>query len=219
MSYKNSRVPDSVRQEIIKSYTSGKTFDEVAKEYGVDSTFVRLLIKKNNIPDNGTGRFYQKYEILDDYAVIWIRSNGSYLKCLIDKDDVELCKSIGIWSVTKAGYISNCKSGIYLHRLVMNCPDGFEVDHINHNLLDNRKSQLRIATSSEQKMNTKRRIDNHSGQRGVYRDKARNRWAVRLQNSERRVIKRFDDYDDACNFAKEQLDILHGDYQFKGKDT
>src|SRR4051812_34619729 len=38
------------------------------------------------------------------------------------------------------------RAAVYLHRLVMSAPAGMEVDHIHHNYLDLRKSQLRVVT-------------------------------------------------------------------------
>ena len=43
-----------------------------------------------------------------------------------------------------------------LHRFIMNCPEGMEVDHINHNKLDNRKKNLRICTRSENGKNLRK---------------------------------------------------------------
>lgn len=49
--------------------------------------------------------------------------------------------------------IYNRKKGtertIYMHRYIMNAPEGMVVDHINHNGLDNRKENLRFATRAE----------------------------------------------------------------------
>lgn len=42
---------------------------------------------------------------------------------------------------------------VYMHRILTNCPQGMEVDHINHNHLDNRKINLRIVTRSGNHLN------------------------------------------------------------------
>ncbi|TXH58878.1 MAG: HNH endonuclease [Desulfurellales bacterium] len=38
---------------------------------------------------------------------------------------------------------------VRMHRLILGAPDGMVVDHINRNSLDNRRSNLRIATRTE----------------------------------------------------------------------
>ena len=47
-------------------------------------------------------------------------------------------------------------SSIKLHRLIMNCPEGLEVDHIDGNTLNNCRSNLRICTKDENKRNRKK---------------------------------------------------------------
>ena len=175
---------------------------------------MRKWMEKYNIPDNYTGRFSQKYTVYDDYAEIWVKHHGDFVKVLIDIEDVGRCKAVGIWSVTKAGYIVNCATKTYLHRFVMNCPSDLEVDHINHDLLDCRKQNLRIATSSQQKMNTKIRKNNRSGHRGVSWCSERSKWLVNIRNKFSRIVKRFDRYKDACEFADKVLEELHGEYQY-----
>lgn len=55
------------------------------------------------------------------------------------------------------------------------------VDHINGNKLDNRIANLRIATRSQNCMNSKRRIDGKSKYRGVSIHKQSGRWSVKFR--------------------------------------
>ena len=58
-------------------------------------------------------------------------------------------------------------------------PQGF-IDHINRDRSDNRLSNLRIVTLSENQQNHKKRKDNTSGVSGVYWSKKDRKWHVRV---------------------------------------
>ena len=56
----------------------------------------------------------------------------------------------------------------YLHRLIVNAPSGYEVDHINGDRLDNRRANLRLVTRSQNEQNKHfARSDSRTGIRGV----------------------------------------------------
>lgn len=208
-----NKYSQEIKNTIKEEYIGGQSISGLAAKYNIPYATIKTWIK--GLPSNGTSRFYQRYEIKEDYAEIYIKNKDSYVIALIDIEDVDKCKNLGIWSLSKNGYIINCKTGIYLHRFVMNCPNDLEIDHIYHNLLDNRKSKLRKATSSEQKMNTKLRKDNTSGHRGIYYDKARNTWNVHLKKDKLRIAKRFSSYDEAVEFCEEKIKELQGEFQYK----
>ena len=72
-------------------------------------------------------------------------------------------------------------------------PDGFYVDHINGNKLDNRLQNLRLATNSQNQQNRPAPKNNTSGYRGVTWHKQANKWMARLCHNKRRITIGFYD--------------------------
>jgi len=68
---------------------------------------------------------------------------------------------------------------IKMHRLIMKTPDNMEVDHIDHNGLNNQKSNLRNCTHSQNHMN--KRPHGRSKYLGVSWASDRNKWIVYIQ--------------------------------------
>jgi hypothetical protein len=54
-----------------------------------------------------------------------------------------------------------------MHRLIMDPPNGMDIDHANGNGIDNRRFNLRVCTRAQNVMNSIVRSDNKSGFRGV----------------------------------------------------
>ena len=85
--------------------------------------------------------------------------------------------------ITKIGYVYTStynkgkKSRIYMHRMIMNAPKNRLVDHINHNTLDNRLSNLRLCTNAQNQFNEKiKTINKTSKYKGVHLHKKTNSW-------------------------------------------
>jgi hypothetical protein len=57
---------------------------------------------------------------------------------------------------------------VYMHRVIMNPPPGLFVDHRNCDSLDNRRSNLRFATPSQNMQNRRKKKNTTSKYRGVW---------------------------------------------------
>ena len=88
---------------------------------------------------------------------------------------------------------------IKLHRLIMNFPSGYTIDHINNDSLDNRKENLRICTSRENSLNCIKRKTGTSVYKGVSFDKSRNKYASSIMVNRKTVhLGRFETEDQAA---------------------
>ena len=76
----------------------------------------------------------------------------------------------------------------YMHRVIMNAPAGYFVDHRNQHGLDNRKSNLRLATPAENTHNKRKtRSPVSSKYKGVSLRKNENKWIAHIDYQGRRI--------------------------------
>lgn len=103
------------------------------------------------------------------------------------------------------------------HRIIWKLVTGEEpVDQIDHedlNRSNNRWSNLRQASNSQNMMNAGISSANTSGIKGVFWDASCNRWRVRIKLNRKNhyigIFKEFDDAAHAMNIARERL---HGEF-------
>lgn len=163
-------------------------------------------------------RVYQmrnRYIVCDDVtAIIITRRNKEPLKTIIETKDLEKVKSFpNKWSAYESNgkfYVIGClqiegkKKTVRLHRWVMDAPDDMDVDHINGNSLDNRRTNLRLVTHQENMQNRGASKNNSSGYRGVYWYKPGKRWrATTMFNKKQYYLGEFKDKKDAINAVVE----------------
>ena len=60
---------------------------------------------------------------------------------------------------------------------------GYEIDHINRDVLDNRKTNLRFVTHSQNIINAKIQSNNKSGHKGVSWAKHMNKWRAQIKDN------------------------------------
>ncbi|MBB6677499.1 HNH endonuclease [Cohnella lubricantis] len=102
---------------------------------------------------------------------------------------------------------------MHMHREVLNAPDGFEVDHINGNTLDNRKSNLRIVTHQRNMHNVSSHGDSSSQYRGVFWNKQKLKWTAQIcLDGKRRHIGHFVNELDAARAYNQEAIRLFGQY-------
>jgi len=104
------------------------------------------------------------------------RNELSELCALVDDEDYEkVMEAIGRgkWYAHNNGstkdYAMSGDRRKSIHRVVMDAPKGMVVDHADGNPLDNRKSNLRKCTRSQNSQNKKLRSDSATGFKGVWK--------------------------------------------------
>jgi len=95
----------------------------------------------------------------------------------------------GDTALAKVYQHNGVRETIHMSRLIMGLVygDGREVDHRNHNTLDNRKCNLRICTSSQNSMNRHNRSGSISMYKGVHWHKRNQTWVARIQVNSKRI--------------------------------
>ena len=120
-------------------------------------------------------------------------------KFLFDKEFYSLILQC-TWSVGNHGYLQGQLNNkmCLMHRVITNCPANKQVDHINHNKLYNRLSNLRICTASHNQMNELLSKNNTNGRKGVSYNKRKLKWEAYINYNIKKIhLGFFDNLEDA----------------------
>lgn len=151
------------------------------------------------------------YDLTGEYGIGYTLKGEEFY---FDLEDYNIIKDY-TWNIS-TGYVrsDSYKSKTCFHRLIMNCIDkNMDVDHINHNTIDNRKSNLRIVSRSQNQMNSIQR-KNKTGAKGV--SKNGKRWVASIQINKKRIyLGIFKNFDDAVKARKEAEEKYFGEYAYK----
>lgn len=115
---------------------------------------------------------------------------------------------------------------IRMHRYLMNCPDDMDVDHRNGDGLDNRTSNLRVVTASQNLMNQRPQKGKSSQYKGVSLHKATGHWTAYIKLGGKKVHLGYSEseieaalmYDRAakCEYGEYALVNFNDNYQQMG---
>ena len=110
-------------------------------------------------------------------------------RVMVDDEDLEHVLAVGGWHRSKIGYAVHsvdAKTKVYMHRFLLGCVVGQHVDHINQDKLDNRRSNLRVCTDHENRMNRPSYKGSGSKFKGVHFCSRKKRWTAQIQKMRRK---------------------------------
>lgn len=177
----------------------------------------------------GQKRGFNKYKVCGDYTIIYLeKRTGEILETIIDTEDLEkLTKQDFSWNAAfdpkmnqyyaqATEYLrgKNKTKTKQLAREILNAKEGEYVDHKDHDILNNRKYNLRISKGAENTKNRKgKNSNNKSGYRNVFWNKRKNKWEVHLQvNGKDKCFGRFNNVHEAGEYAKIRRQEIYGEF-------
>lgn len=168
-------------------------------------------VKINNMSVPKVESVPNKLVSLIDGVAEYLLSNGKTF--LISEQDmwlIDRCFTDSQNRYVTTGAKNNGKN-IFLHRLIMNAPQGMSVDHINGNGYDNRRENLRVCTHKENSRNSR----NQNGKllKGVYWNKTALSWTSYITYNEKRtILGNFTDMVLAQKVYNKAAEILFGEF-------
>lgn len=135
---------------------------------------------------------------------------------MVDDEDYDYLVQFS-WSLDSKGYAKHLFLPEFknrkMHRLIMDAPSGVQVDHINGNKLDNRRSNLRLCNNSQNQMNKGLQSNNTSGYKGVTWRKDVNKWRAQIFfGGKNFVLGNFENKKDAAKAYNQKALELHGEF-------
>lgn len=136
----------------------------------------------------------EDYEYLNQWKWYAQKSRGTFYACRYTKNEV-----------------------LIMHRIILNTPFNMEVDHRDHNGLNNQRHNIRNCTRSQNHMNKDPR--GSSKYLGVSWDKSRNKWRAFIQtrqisNGKRKTLfnGQYNTEEEAAIAYNEAAKRLHGEF-------
>jgi hypothetical protein len=141
----------------------------------------------------GLTQMKNEFKVVGNDVEITLKSNKYGDKTLyIDLEDLpRLEEAVGNRSISMkkgtgkekfyASFTSKEGKHTFIHRFVMDYEGELLVDHINGDGLNDRKSNLRLATHSENAQNIENNANSQSGIKGLVYDPDKKKWRVRIK--------------------------------------
>lgn len=147
--------------------------------------------------------------------------DGTY--AIIDEEDFELVSNES-WAANAsrnrpvATAVRSTKRRMFLHRLIMNARPEQMIDHINGDIRDNRRSNLRLCTYSENSRNF-RKTSGLSRFKGVDLHKKSGTWRARIYIAPKQILLgKFKTEREAAEAYDRAAKLHYGEFAATNKD-
>jgi hypothetical protein len=120
----------------------------------------------------------------------------------------------GRWYAVRADGQRPNRKRVLMHRVVVNAPEGVDVDHKKQEeTLNNQRSNLRLCSSSQNAWNVGKRPNNASGYKGVHWSDFKERWVVTIGALNKRIyVGSFIDKENAAIAYDNAAKFYHGEF-------
>lgn len=141
--------------------------------------------------------------------------DGSLVRKLRTSNRIKVGSTAGTKRPDGYLQVRHCGKLYLVHRIIWEMhhgeiADGDEIDHINHNKLDNRIENLRLVTRNENQMNRPMQYNNTSGVNGVDWNARNGKWRARIRVFGKEIhLGYFNNINDAKK-AKHLADVKYG---------
>ena len=154
------------------------------------------------------------------FLILTTRDPGITIEAIIDVAQLDRVISAGRWYAvldTRSNghyYVVHCRTLQRLHRFLIDAQPDMVVDHINHNTLDCRLTNLRECTRSENNANRSGATSlSTSGVKNVNWDSHRQRWRVAItKDGKKHRFGSFASIAEAENVAIKARIEIHGEF-------
>jgi hypothetical protein len=121
----------------------------------------------------------------DGTTIIHLQDGAS---TIIDTADYHLVSNRR-WCKDNEGYVSSSwpRPAVRMHAVILGTPKGTRTDHKDHDGLNNRRSNMRLASAAQNAANMETPQHNTSGFKGVSWHKSRGKWRAYAKKDRRQI--------------------------------
>ena len=173
-----------------------------------------------NVNISKANKKYNTYDLSGEYGIGYTSKGEAFY---FDLEDYDLIKNY-CWFKNNNEYIvaTTRENGrtkmMFMHRLVMGLPEEiYDIDHIHGNCSknDNRKTNLRIATRSQNIANKGLMSSNTSGVTGVTWNKNKEKWEANISTNCKRIyLGSYSNFEDAVKARKQAEEKYFGEFSY-----